>query len=57
MAKKLWLNSQHRARDLRLLQSIMTRSGAHTAFYSVGTKGALPGNTAPRAWSWTLTSF
>jgi hypothetical protein len=36
---------------------VQTGSGAHPAFYPMGTRGAFPGDKAAGAWSWPFTSI
>jgi len=45
------------AGNFTLQHHVQTGSGAHPAFYPVGSRGLFPGGKAARAWSWPLTSM
>jgi hypothetical protein len=45
------------ARDIRLLHSVQTDSGAQPASYPMATRISFPGGKAAEAWSWPLTSI
>jgi hypothetical protein len=45
------------ARDISLLHSFQTGSGAHPASYPMGTGSCFSGGKAAGAWSWPLTSI
>jgi predicted ABC-class ATPase len=41
-------------KDLSILESVQTGSGAHSAFCATVTAACIPGSTAAGAWSWPL---
>jgi hypothetical protein len=45
------------ARNFSLHHRVQNGSGAHRAYYPVGTRGSFRGGKAAGAWSWPLTSI
>jgi hypothetical protein len=45
------------AGNFSLHHRVQNGSGAHPAFYPMGTRGSFPGDKAAGAWSWPLTSI